>query len=199
MQNLEVLKLIADNFPFSVTIVETYVKGRPCIYVNKEFEVKTGYKQDEVLGKNLAFLQGERTDLDTIRFMRQSFKQEEACIQDILNYKKDGTPFINRLLLLPFKLDTSYVYLGFQHDITKKNGLDYDNEQLQKVLSSEICHVVNNHLQLIIGKMLLEIKTIDDDKDLHKIVMKSSERLEEINNYILNLESLSEFEEFNYV
>ena len=93
----------------------------PLIYANKGFERLTGYLAKEVVGKNCRFLQGADTDEASVDIIRQAIEKREGCTVELLNYKKDGTPFWNRLSISPLKNDQGVVthYIGIQSDITE--------------------------------------------------------------------------------
>ena len=196
---LQALIKASEHFPYCLTIVDVNEIGRPCIHANHLFEVNTGYKVEEVIGKNLAFLQGERTELETIMFMRECFKKNEACVQDITNYKKNGEEFINRLLMLPITLDKRKLYIGFQNDITQKMKIKNANEKLKDVQSAEINHVVNNSLQVIFGYLVLKLDQCQTQEELQNRLIELTKHFEKINDYILNIEHLSEFENYKYL
>lgn len=183
---------IGEQFPYCVTVVDVDALGRPCLYANTKFFENTGYYPEEVLGENLRLLQGKLTCNETVEFIRSAFKNYNACIQDIVNYKKDGTPFLNRLLLLPIQGKDKKVYVGFQHDITHRNGLEHNNESLEKVNDAEIKHVINNALSVIFGSYLLNTQ----EGKLESILKRSFDK---INDYVLEIENLSQFENFEYL
>jgi PAS domain S-box-containing protein len=183
---------IGDHFPYCVTVVDVDAPGRPCLYSNKKFFENTGYTSDEVLGENLRLLQGKLTSQATVEFIRECFKNYSACIQDIVNYKKDGTPFLNRLLMLPIQGQDKKYYIGFQHDITHRNGLEHNNESLAKVNDAEIKHVMNNALSIILGGHLLG----RSEENLAQVLTRAFDR---INKFVLEVESVSEFEKFDYL
>ena len=192
---LNLLIKSSELFSSCITIIDTYETGRPCLFASNSFYETTGYDPKDVIGYNLAFLQGDRTEIETIEFMRKCFKNKDACVQDILNYKKDKTPFVNRLVMIPFEDQGRTLYIGFQIDVTKKYGLEYDNKHLAKILNSEICHVVNNSLAIILGKLAIAEKY---DEDLELTTKKLVQHFDKINNYIYNIESLSELKDFQY-
>ena len=196
----KLLKAIGDDFPHCLTIVDINAPGRPCIYVNEHFTKNTGYSSEEAVGRNLSFLQGELTAEDTQVFMRNSFKEKLACIQDIINYKKDGTPFLNRLLMLPFSDGDRELYIGFQNDITSTKGLEYNNESLKKVNDGEIRHMVNNPLTIILSTyyiLLKENESIDEDK-YNKVKESLANNFARIIDYSLNIEDVSNFENYDF-
>lgn len=194
---IELLMKVGDKFPYCLTVVDIKAQDSPCLYTNNKFSHNTGYSPDEAVGKNLKFLQGKLTDPKTVEFMKSAFKQEVACIQDIVNYKKDGTPFLNRLLLIPINSKGQLYYLGFQHDITDLKGLDHNNNSLSKVNDAEIKHVINNALCIILGSFVFNSE--GDFKLRENIESKLTDALERINEFILKIEDLSEFESFRYL
>ena len=92
-------------------------------HILPEFEKQTGYSPDETLGLNCRFLQGSDTNPDTVQKIRLAIKQEDALEVDILNYKKDGSKFWNRLRIRPWFGDDGKVmfYIGAQNPITDPN------------------------------------------------------------------------------
>ena len=194
---INLLKKIGDNFPYCLTIVEMKDNGeRPCIYANQMFEENTGYKRGFAFGKNLAFLQGELTSPETILFMRTQFKEGKAMIQDIVNYKADGTPFLNRLLLLPMANKNGRIYIGFQNDITEKRGLQCNSESLRNVKDGEIRHVVNNSLAIILGAYSMLFKKELSELQRKQIEEALSKEFKTILDFAMNTEDLSEFEDY---
>jgi PAS domain S-box-containing protein len=193
------LKKVGDYFPYCLTIVNiTDETNRPCVYANKMFQENTGYTASESIGRNLSYLQGELTSQDTIEFMRDSFNKKLACIQDIINYKKDGTPFLNRLLMLPINDQSTgdIFYLGIQNDITHEKGLEHNNKSLREVNNSEIRHMVNNPLAIILGHFELLFMKSNSPKQIDLAAKVLSETFNRINEYALNIETLSEFADF---
>ncbi|MEP0710591.1 MAG: PAS domain-containing protein, partial [Algoriphagus sp.] len=96
-----------------ITISAMNQPDQPLVFVNEGFERLTGYSKEEVLGKNCRFLQGEDTDEQSVEAIRQAIKNGEQVTVEMLNYKKDGTPFWNRLSITPLKdhhgITTHYV------------------------------------------------------------------------------------------
>jgi PAS domain S-box-containing protein len=121
-----------------ITISTMTEEDRPLIFVNKGFERLTGYKRNEVLGKNCRFLQGHGTSPEAVTRLREAVNNEEACTVELLNYKKDGTPFWNRLSITPIRDNDQTVthYVGIQSDISDlkdtKARLEMANEELQQ-------------------------------------------------------------------
>ena len=105
-----------------ITIADARLPGRPLIYVNEGFERLTGYTASDVLGRNCKFLQGAESDPDTIEDIRQALREDRDCTVEILNFRKDGSPFWNRLSITPVRdaEGTLTHYIGIQSDVTKR-------------------------------------------------------------------------------
>ena len=101
-------------------------------YVNTGFEKLTGWKLDEVKGKKPgSFLQGKETDPRTVDVIRQRIKNRKAFYDEILNYRKDGTPYWTSLSINPVFENSKLVnFIAVQADITrvKQMALDFTNK-----------------------------------------------------------------------
>lgn len=63
----------------------------------------TGYDYKEIEGRNCRFLQGEGTDAGDVERIRSCLKEETEGSINLLNYRKDGTPFVNQFFLSPLR------------------------------------------------------------------------------------------------
>ena len=73
----------------------------PIIYCTQSFQTLTGYAPHEVIGRNPRFLQGPETDPAAVAAIGEALARRQPISVDILNYRKDGTPFWNRLMIRP--------------------------------------------------------------------------------------------------
>jgi PAS domain S-box-containing protein len=194
---LEVLKTLADQFDISVSIADMDNPVRPLIFVNSKFTQTTGYSFEEVLGKNCSFLQGKLVDSKKIEFMRESFKNNLACCVDLVNYKKDGTAFWNRLVLLPFSSKGKNYFLGLQNDITEKKGKEYNEKNLESIQHSEICHKINNPLSIALSLNIAITQSRVHESDRQILKSKIEQAILRIEDFVTNLEDKSEFENWN--
>ena len=90
-----------DEVEMSVVFSDPSLPDNPMIFVSDEFEVQTGYSPDETVGRNCRFLQGPETNPHAVEAIRQGLRAETRFTIDILNYRKDGSPFTNRLRIRP--------------------------------------------------------------------------------------------------
>jgi PAS domain S-box-containing protein len=105
-----------------ITISDNTQPDNPIIYANKGFEHLTGYLVERVLGRNCRFLQGPESDPDTVAAISEAVRNEREITVEILNYRKDGTTFWNRLSITPLRDDEGRVthFIGVQSDITNR-------------------------------------------------------------------------------
>jgi two-component system, LuxR family, sensor kinase FixL len=126
----------------SIVITDPNLPDNPIIYVNPAFEKLTGYKRNEIIGKNCRLLQGEETDQNAIEKMRKAVAANKRCTVTLLNYRKDGSAFWNRLTLSPvFGKNKELVnFIGIQQDFTKFKEAEQirKNEDLEKALLADI-------------------------------------------------------------
>ena len=103
----------------SVVITNPRLPDNPMIFISDEFEKQTGYSPEEVLGLNCRFLQGPETDQKAVEAIRAALDSESEITIDILNYKKDGSKFWNRLRIRPLYGDDMRVmfFSGTQNPI----------------------------------------------------------------------------------
>jgi PAS domain S-box-containing protein len=101
------------------------------LWVNKAFELITGYSQSEVVGQTWHFFQGGSADSQVLAVKRNSENQVTDFRFEIRNYRKDGSEYWNDLLISPIcnsKGELTHS-IGVIRDITSRKRSD---EQLQR-------------------------------------------------------------------
>ncbi|KMS54634.1 histidine kinase [Sphingobium cupriresistens LL01] len=88
----------------------------PIVDCNDAFMALTGYARDEIVGRNCRFLRGADTDGASTDMIRAAIRDNRPALVELLNYRKDGTPFRNALMIAPiFGADgTLNYFLGSQ-------------------------------------------------------------------------------------
>jgi PAS domain S-box-containing protein len=109
-----------------VTIADATRPGYPLIYVNRGFEQLTGYSSAQTCGTNCRFLQGKDTDPAAVEEIRRAIREDRKCVVEILNYRKNGDPFWNRLSITPIRNAAGAVthYVGIQSDVTARRKVE---------------------------------------------------------------------------
>ncbi|KAK4598393.1 hypothetical protein RGQ29_015742 [Quercus rubra] len=82
-----------DELPYSFTITDPTICGHPIVFASKGFLKVFGYSKDEVVGKNGRVFQGPKTDRKSVMEIREAIREERSMQINLLNYRKDGTPF----------------------------------------------------------------------------------------------------------
>jgi PAS domain S-box-containing protein len=118
----QVLSKILDSCVNGVTLADPDLEDMPIVYANKAFERMTGYSQEDIIGHNCRFLQGEDRDQEARHQLRQAIQSSDPLEVTIRNYRKDGTLFYNHLMISPLFDSNGKViyYLGVQYDVTNQ-------------------------------------------------------------------------------
>lgn len=105
-----------------IVIADARLPDTPLIYVNPAFEAVTGYPRAEVLGRNCRFLQGAGTEPAAVEEIRRALAARRGVVVEILNYRRNGTPFWNRLSITPVYGQAGEVthFIGVQSDVTAR-------------------------------------------------------------------------------
>lgn len=133
-----VLSQILDTVVTGITLSDPDQPDNPVVYANAAFEMITGYEQDEIIGRNCRFLQGEDRDQPEIERIREALRTDEPVTVTLRNYKKDGTLFYNRFSIRPlFDRDGQLIYyLGVQYDVTEQVRAKEELARLNAVLEA---------------------------------------------------------------
>ena len=120
----------------SFTVSDAMHPDQPLIYCSDTFCRLTGYERSEIYGRNCRFLQSpdgiveqgsERasTDNQAVAHLSKHVEAKKECQASLINYRKDGQPFINLVTIVPITWDeTNQIrYLvGFQVDLVEQPG-----------------------------------------------------------------------------
>ncbi|NEP78769.1 MAG: PAS domain S-box protein [Okeania sp. SIO3B3] len=121
-EHLKLMKRAIDGSNNGIVIADATQPDHPIIYVNPSFNRITGYKTEEVIGKNCRFLQGKLTNQLAISNLRNAILHGEECHVILQNVRKDGTYFWNELFLAPVYNSQKHLthFIGIQTDITER-------------------------------------------------------------------------------
>lgn len=124
----------------------------PIVFANRAFRELTGYANEEIVGRNCRFLQGPDTSPEAVSRIRTALENRSVTVAEILNYRKDGTPFWNALHIGPI-FDTAgrlIYFFGSQWDVTNVHAARAD-ERHAKLMSRELSHRVKNMFAVMGG------------------------------------------------
>jgi diguanylate cyclase (GGDEF)-like protein/PAS domain S-box-containing protein len=116
-----------------VSVIMTDTEG-DIEYINKAFEVATGYEATEVIGRNPRILKSDNTPPALFRDLWNSITSGQAWQGELQNRKKDGQLFWERAYVAPVVDEAGFTthYLAVKEDIT-----------LQKQQEDKIVHQAN--------------------------------------------------------
>ena len=122
---LSLLKRALNATQNGVMITDAAALDDPIIYVNRAFEKITGYRSEEVLGRNPRFLQagdGDQSALDDLRGARKVHNDDMEWMGVLRNYKKDGTPFYIELSAAAVRDEKGHAthHIGVISDVTER-------------------------------------------------------------------------------
>ncbi len=100
LPHASVMALI-ENSPIASVISNPRMADNPIVAVNDAFQELTGYDRDFIIGRNCRFLAGEATEPWLTEEIRRGVSQQKSVLVEILNYKKNGVPFQNAVLVAP--------------------------------------------------------------------------------------------------
>jgi PAS domain S-box-containing protein len=133
-----VLSQILDTCVNGITLSDPDRPDNPIVYANEAFELITGYEQEEIIGRNCRFLQGDDREQPEIDQIREALREERAVTVTLRNYRKDGSLFYNQFSIRPlYDPDGRLIYyLGIQYDVTEKVRAQEELERLNQLLAA---------------------------------------------------------------
>jgi len=142
--------------------------GPYIIYANPAFEKMTGWTMQEVIGKTPRILQGQDTDYNIFRDLKEQLNRGETWSGRTINYRKDGSKFHMEWSIVPIRNEAWVIhqYLAVQKDVTH---LVQTEQKLQQAREEE-------------RKRLLEIKKTN--LKLNRLIAKQNKTLELFIKYV---------------
>ena len=110
--------LVTDS-PIASVISDPRLPDNPIVACNSAFCELTGYSLGEVLGRNCRFLSGPGTEPWLSEEIKRGVREHRPVLVEILNYKRNGQPFRNAVLVAPIydEHDKLLYFLGSQVEI----------------------------------------------------------------------------------
>jgi PAS domain S-box-containing protein len=105
--------------PLAMVVSNPRLPDNPIEVANAAFCNLTGYAESDIVGRNCRFLAGESTEPWVTGEIRAALRDRRPLLVDILNYKKNGTPFRNGVMITPlFDAEGGLAwFLGSQVDL----------------------------------------------------------------------------------
>lgn len=87
--------------PIAGVVTNPRLPDNPVVAANRAFCLLTGYEEAEIVGRNCRFLAGPETEPWQTEQVREAIRSLRPSLTELINYRKDGTPFRNALLIAP--------------------------------------------------------------------------------------------------
>ena len=121
--------------PIATVISNPRRADNPLEAANPAFCALTGYSESEIIGRNCRFLAGELTEPWITDRIRDAISSRRPVLVDIMNYRRDGSPFRNAVLVSPLfdqEGDLAW-FLGSQVDLGLDSPLLFDARRARAV------------------------------------------------------------------
>ncbi|GEM_PF-434982 len=170
-ERLRLMETAVEDTSESVLITETELDrpGPRIVHVNPGFERLTGYTAEEAIGQTPRILQGEETDPDLLVHLREQLEAGQPFFGETVNYRKDGTPFINEWSISPARNDKGEIthFVAVQRDVTERR--EYENrirEALEKArelsdLKTQFISMTSHEFRTPMGTILASAELLE--------------------------------------
>ena len=128
----EKLDALIANSPIASVISDPRQNGNPIIACNTAFLELTGYAEHEIIGRNCKFLAGPATEPWLTDTISNGVQRHAPVMVEILNYKRDGTPFRNAVLVAPLFDEEGALefFLGSQVELEPSAPASYESRHV---------------------------------------------------------------------
>lgn len=117
--------------------------GPRIVYVNAAFTRMTGYAASDVLGHTPRLLHGPDTDRAALDQIRVALEQWQPVRVELINYRKDGSPFWVEMSIVPVTEVTgrNTHWIAIQRDISARKQaelLDRDRAHVLELIAQQV-------------------------------------------------------------
>jgi PAS domain S-box-containing protein len=202
MDEIRLLGRAIEQSPASIVITDAQGIIE---YVNPKFSDLTGFETAESIGQNMKILQSGENDPAVYADMWSTIKKGVQWNGDILNRKKDGTPYWESVSISPILKEDGQIghFVAVREDITEKKAMiaalvkskekAEESDRLKTAFLTNMSHEIRTPLNGILGfaSLLTEgNKTNEEVKHHSNLILKSGKRLLELINNIIHISKI---------
>ncbi|MFC3907778.1 EAL domain-containing protein [Legionella dresdenensis] len=131
-----------------VIIIDITKPGMPIIYVNRAFERITGYSEKQVLGKDMAFIQGENESDANRHRITLAIREQREEIVEMQSFRRNGERFWCEMSVAPVSDSFGNVrhYVCIMNDVTQRHEME---EQLVRQATHDSLTELPNRVLLM--------------------------------------------------
>ncbi len=181
------------------------------VYVNRKFEIVSGYSERDIIGKTPSILKSGKTPPKTYEQLWSTITKGKEWSGIFQNRRKNGELFWERAVISGVRDATGTIshYIGVKEDITKEKEFEskLDEEKLKffhqskmaevGLLASSILHEVSNPIASIRGLILEIMDTVENNNILREqlapdnleLILEQADRLASITHDISDFTS----------
>jgi PAS domain S-box-containing protein len=172
------LRLVTDS-PIPSVISNPRLPDNPIVACNAAFCTLTGYAAEEVLGRNCRFLSGPATEPWLSEEIRRGVREHRPVLVEILNYKRNGQPFRNAVLVAPIydEHDALVYFLGSQVEIAPGAAMPSSMRRIRaaervKTLSPRQSQVLRHVASGLLNKQIAaELGLAEKTVKMHRAIL----------------------------
>lgn len=140
LANSLLLGKVLESTNTGIVITDNLLPDNPIIYCNPAFERMSGYRREEIIGRNCRFLQNQDRSQQARFKIKAAVEAGDSCVVQIRNYTKQGTLFHNELYLSAVKNDDGEVthFIGIQNDVSAKVKAQLELQQTYKETEQKV-------------------------------------------------------------
>ena len=141
-----------QHSPIAAVVSDPKLPDNPIIACNQAFEELTGYGREDIIGRNCRFLRGPDTEGWLTDVLRDAIRARQPAIVEIRNYKKDGSPFRNAVMIAPIfdgegNLD---YFLGSQVEVPDQGASPKPQEETLRQATARVDALSPRQRQILI-------------------------------------------------
>ncbi|RKQ19117.1 putative bifunctional diguanylate cyclase/phosphodiesterase [Ureibacillus endophyticus] len=112
---------ISEQYHIGIAIVDINDPNYPIVFLNNAFLHLTGYDKDELIGRNITTLKGQKTSEESQEEFEYHLLHKKPFRLNILHYRKDKVAFWNHIACEPIKDNKGHIQYAVLHcnDITE--------------------------------------------------------------------------------
>ncbi len=121
--------------------------GPTIVFVNEAMCRISGYDAAELIGQSPRILQGDGTDRKTLALIREQLLAGQACSAEVVNYRKDGTPYSAEFFVTPLYDSAGHRtnFVSIHRDVTFRRHADRELREREAeknaILASLSAHI----------------------------------------------------------
>ncbi|HEY4643209.1 MAG TPA: PAS domain S-box protein [Bacteroidota bacterium] len=173
------------------------------VYVNPAFERASGYRREELIGKNPNILSTGKHDKNFWKKVWETILSGESWVGELENRRKNGEVFHTQLIIAPIADHSGKVvgFLGAHRDITKEKVLEQQLVRSQKMdsigtLAAGMAHEVGNPLTSISSLVQVIQRSTSEEfvKEKLELVKNQVNRISSVIRQLVDFSRPSDYE-----